>query len=97
MYVASPPRSGDEFGAGYEVGGDCCRFAVARRVDPNDFVIGGEVRRERAPTVAVLREPVDQNESGARAVLVGMQVGRRLLVADCPHTCTKMGRWRTCP
>ncbi len=53
----------EEVGAAPQVRVDRRRLAVAGRVDADDFVIGGERRRELTPTVAVLREAVDEDDA----------------------------------
>jgi hypothetical protein len=80
---------GDQARAVVQPGSDGGGFAVARRVDAYDFVISREVGRYDAPAVAVLCEAVDENE--ARAATVDFRV------EHVPHTCTKMGGWRTPP
>jgi hypothetical protein len=56
------------------------RAAVTGRVDPNHFVIAGEVGGDRSPAVPVLGEAMDDHESRSAPVGLRVQQAQRALI-----------------
>ncbi len=89
-----PALVGDEAGTGAEVGVERRAEAVARGVDAADLVVADEVVEHGTPTVAVLREAVDQDESRPPPRHFSVQHGRRGHQPSLPDPFRMCGRFR---